>query len=464
MVQIQKGNSRRRLCPTGRPGPAVLLEAMFLTVLSALVYYIACSRQSTKPRINKPKLASLKSRMHLPPKVPATLSAEKRAELEKIRSTPVAPHPNCTPWRHTSYCLASVNAQPGGYFSSGRPSGCHRHEREDGETIPLVETNETCKTLWFAGFHPGDGTDPTLYANYATSLLSARHFAADSLQPVLLFGEYGAVNETTKDKNFKQWANSQGAIVISVQELSFQQDIEKWHGLMPEYKQLQMNQYKQGPYMKLDVRKLIGKHALFRLPGICDRHVLYTDSDVMFANKITHSEIATLKSMLHVGGPFLMYGREGSMEPLPLNTGVMMLDLYRFGQMVQAILEFGREKPQTIIGGDFDQSWLNAYLSDEKRTKPRHKAALLPLYWNWRLYWRLEPSTVEDIRLIHFQGNKPGDALWSVATCSTSEITNVSPPLARLLNLTLCCDIGQTAYYAKQLFDIFQPDQDSVNW
>jgi hypothetical protein len=242
-----------------------------------------------------------------------------------------------------------------------------------------------------------------------------------------------------------------------VQELSFQQDIEQWHSLVPHNIGIQQARYKQGPYLRLDIPKLIPKHHLFDLPGVCDRHVLYTDADVIFSNKIEVPELAYLKSLLPQDGPFIMYGRQMSLGATPVNTGVILFDAYRLEEEFESILQFGRDDPMQIVNKAFDQGWLNAYFVESP--EHRHKIALLPIHWNWKVYWSLEPSSVEDVRIIHFHGNKANDWLWRAAVCDTRE-TLPNPPLVPLWDRTMCCDRGKTAALSKQLFEFFLPEQD----
>jgi hypothetical protein len=242
-----------------------------------------------------------------------------------------------------------------------------------------------------------------------------------------------------------------------VQELSFQQDIEQWHSLVPNNKNLQQARYKQGPYLRLDIPKLIPKHHLFDLPGVCDRHVLYTDADVIFSNKIEVPELAYLKSLLPQDGPFIMYGRQLSLGATPENTGVILFDAYRLEEEFESILQFGRNDPLKIVKGAFDQTWLDGYFVENP--EHRHKITLLPIHWNWKTYWNLEPSSAKDIRIIHFHGNKADDWLWRAAVCDKSE-RHQNPTLAWLLDATMCCDLGKIAALSKQLFGFFLPDQD----
>lgn len=106
---------------------------------------------------------------------------------------------------------------------------------------------------------------------YATALASARQFAGESLQPVLMLGRYGHA-ATTNLSGIAEWATQKGAIVLFVEELSFQDRVRTWMaglGFDP------MDDHYLGPWLRLDVPFLVQKYKLFESPNICDRHILY---------------------------------------------------------------------------------------------------------------------------------------------------------------------------------------------
>jgi hypothetical protein len=49
----------------------------------------------------------------------------------------------------------------------------------------------------------------------------------------------------------------------------------------------------QGPWLRLDIPKLIKDHDLFNMPNVCKKHVIYKDVDVIFANRITKQDSET---------------------------------------------------------------------------------------------------------------------------------------------------------------------------
>jgi len=160
------------------------------------------------------------------------------------------------------------------------------------------------------------------------------------------------------------------------------------------------------------------------LPNICPRHVLYTDSDVMFTNKITHKDMDMLKSLIPPSGkPYVLYGHEHVISHKPQNTGIVLMDIPKFEKAWPEFLQFRRD----VKGGvpSFDQGWFNLYHSKNKTYQERR--ALLPVYWNWKVYWKLEPSSFSDLKIVHFHGPKPGIGVGSLALCDTN-MTGVPAP------------------------------------
>jgi len=103
-------------------------------------------------------------------------------------------------------------------------------------------------------------------------------------------------------------------------------------------------------------------------------------------------------------------------------------------------------------GGDvgaFDQGLLNEYFESKKELK-RH---MLPIYYNWKVYWKLEPSSFDQVQIIHFHGPKPGKGLEEMASCNITGLELVLHPSVYkayeiILNQGICCDRGRTATWA----------------
>ena len=144
--------------------------------------------------------------------------------------------------------------------------------------------------------------------DYSIALNSALMNARDSLQPVLLLLRLGMENEnSTEPKKFGMWAEQRGVKVIYVPRLLFQDDIKygRWQDLL--------NQKFYGPFgtfLRLDIPKLIKEHSLFDMPNVCKDHVVYTDGDVIFANRISQQDVTNLSKL--TGQAIASYGREYS--------------------------------------------------------------------------------------------------------------------------------------------------------
>jgi hypothetical protein len=102
--------------------------------------------------------------------------------------------------------------------------------------------------------------------DYARALSWTKLNAADTLQPVLLLGRYG-LEENPNISQVGKWAKQQGAIVITVDKLSFQDDVVWWHKGMGV-------DHLQGPYMRMDIPQLTKwiVSVAQRLPEICPLH------------------------------------------------------------------------------------------------------------------------------------------------------------------------------------------------
>lgn len=221
------------------------------------------------------------------------------------------------------------------------------------------EAFNPCRTLWFTGFHEGEKSkcsdDGGGYRqDFSVALTSANLFAQDSLQPVLMLGQYGQHNDNNTDtmtinhneSALVQWAQSMGAIIVPWDRLTFQHVVNE--GLPAHFSSESL----QAPFLRLDIPTMIERHRLFDRPGICPRHVLYTDADAMFVNRITLSEIDELKRryLPENRSTILSFGRESwTTHTEPANTGVMLMDVPRFKQEWPKILQVGnRCKPVSL--------------------------------------------------------------------------------------------------------------------
>jgi len=312
-----------------------------------------------------------------------------------------------------------------------------------------------CKTLWFAGMSLGLNSQCTpmgggYQTEYAMALASARINAKHSLQPVLLLSTYGLEGVTTpaEDHSIAKWARSQGAIVIGIDKLSFQ-DTANWlvAGAGPEHA--------VGPYLRMDIPRIIQKANLFDLPNVCPRHVMYTDSDVLFVNPITIEDMTVLKSYIAPDKPaYLMYGRESNINDLqPVNTGVFLMDVLRWEKEWEDILRFGKEKEGGF--GAFDQGWINEYYN--QNAEYQKKVAMLPIAWNWKDYWALHPGLWTDVKILHLHGPKPDRGLWEMASCFLGNLTDQPGPYGVLIVWGVCCNDGSVAHHARKIYELLLP-------
>ena len=357
------------------------------------------------------------------------------------------------------------------------------------QKLKKASTTSQCKTLWLAGFGEGpearcsdaksggdDKGGTGVRVQYAAALQSARYHAKDVLQPVFLLGQYERSDEDVS--KIAAFAESHGAIVVTVNQLSFQDHIAAWHRDL----NIVSIDHQMGPYMRLDIPGIIEQHKLFDLPGICPHHVLYTDADCLFVNPVEHADMDALKAyMVHrksppteswwkafwsrfwLGGapPFVMYGRESKLNTMqPSNTGVMLIDVARFQKELPAIIQFRNEYPDQTVFTSFDQVWLNLYFEQNRRLgSGRH---MLPLYWNWKLYWRLEPSCFSDLKIVHFHGPKPERGAWKMAHCQLN-LTDFWPPeYHAFIHNAICCDRGKTATHVHDFYHIVAPSHQDV--
>ena len=83
----------------------------------------------------------------------------------------------------------------------------------------------------------------------------------------------------------------------------------------------------------------------------------------------------------------------GTDNPVPWNTGVMLMDVSKFQQEWTNILQFGHDRNTTTFPSH-DQEWLNWYFwqNDELRKK----AIMLNPIWNWKTYWPVIENTPFD--------------------------------------------------------------------
>lgn len=347
-----------------------------------------------------------------------------------------------------------------------RPSGVIR---TDQPRTRSASSSPPCKTLWFSGFHEGSGSrcrnkrGGGYRMDYATALASAKLNGFDTLQPVLLLGRRG-LNSTQSVSKLRSWARSMGAIVIEIQHVSFEDDIEQWYSGRNGSDNLLNNPgLLQGPFLRLDIPNIVSKHGLFDLPGICPQYALWTDADIIFSSRIGREDMQQLESLMHrrlsKNAPYLMYGREGfADDKAPSNTGVVLYDVERFRELLPRLVQYRNSHPDPKQFITLDQGWLNLYFRDYES----HKRQMLPIEWNWKTYWKLQPRGFYDIKVLHFHGLKPERGLWMASDCET-DFSSLPVPYHILMNATICCDdLASTATHARAFSDLVQPSFEEV--
>mmetsp|Transcript_8867 Transcript_8867/g.18565 ORF Transcript_8867/g.18565 Transcript_8867/m.18565 type:complete len:170 (-) Transcript_8867:2313-2822(-) len=158
---------------------------------------------------------------------------------------------------------------------------------------------------------------------------------------------------------------------------------------------------------------------------------------------------------LSSSGAAVMYGREFQKKAHIHNTGVMLMDVDKFENELPEIVKLlgSKGKPN-----GFDQGLLNNYFSlagnELKRT-------LLPIYYNWKAYWKVEPSAFHEVKIVHSHGPKVGTGMDIIASCEFQKIEemgttqkNVYHPL---IKEGICCDKGRTAAWFVDSFQRLLP-------
>ena len=318
---------------------------------------------------------------------------------------------------------------------------------------------------------------------YAAALASMRHFVDEGvLQPVLLVGRLGLLGGDDDAAALQEWAVEQGAIVVTMDRLSIQDTIADWHAEDASIGP----QHLMGPYLRMDIPWIIEKYRLFDLAGVCDRHILYTDSDSLFVNRVQHKDMELLKNILQnrifgsstplwtrfwkhfwaTEPPYLLYGREGLLHGrAPKNTGVMLMDVPRFAQELPAMIRFRNEHAEPSLFQAFDQGLLNLYFAQSFQTElGRH---MLPLFWNWKLYWPLDDddddAVLDKVKLVHFHGPKLHQGAREMADCEIHQLGPSTPPQYRgMMERGVCCNGGRTAAAVLELFRFLKPREQDI--
>lgn len=415
-----------RLCRNALPLLLVLVAVLaffaVLQTISGLVTITTATKTTQSSQVALPSAAVTEPRTRL---------VDFRAENDTFTSY------------NASYCHKTVQTCQQTPFRPSKPNN-------------TVVTTSLCKTLWVSALTAGypshddiaDGGDGYLQF-YKIALASAQDFAP-FFQPVLIvLTPPNATNSTIpKQHDIVSWALQQQVRVLHISHLSFESLI---FSHFPEY----ALDGRLGYYIRLELPKLLDEMGIWNTePNLCQRRiVLYTDTDVMFVNNISPHELESLKDDL-VDDKMLSYGQDYLINrPKPSNTGIMLMDVDKWAQeWSDKVLRWGQVLPK----GKFpvhDQLWLNRYYSDPRLWKTRN--ALLPPLWNWKVYWKLEPNQLEDLRIVHFHGPKPGVGLEEVAG-GKEDLSLLPPDYHSLVLNACCCDREQTAKAVLEMYKSYR--------
>jgi len=210
-----------------------------------------------------------------------------------------------------------------------------------------------------------------------------------------------------------------------------------------------------GQFLRIDIHQIVQDHKLFDLPGICDRYVLYTDSDVMFVNPILQGDLNKLKRQIAPStDAYILYGRQTKTTRRPVNNGVMMFDVYRFSKEWPSILHFGTEN---FPDYSYDQMWFNNYFTSSKERMANRST--LGNEWNWKSYWPLNPNEWRQVKLVHSHGPKIGKGLEFMAQCDPTDsvLQKYGKTYQWFVKMGICCDFGMTAKYMLDLYYELSP-------
>ena len=78
----------------------------------------------------------------------------------------------------------------------------------------------------------------------------------------------------------------------------------------------------------------------------------------------------------------------------------------------------------------------------------KEKFQLLPMHYNWKAYWGLEPSAFSQVKILHFHGPKLGRGLEVIAKCNLTAISLLPKAYRPHLQQGICCDRGRTAEWS----------------
>ena len=198
----------------------------------------------------------------------------------------------------------------------------------------------------------------------------------------------------------------------------------------------------------------------------CKQFALYTDSDVLFVNPFSKKDVEFLLGDLSSLGATVSYGRQHETIPHIKNTGVMVMDVRRFGVLIPRLFRYLQANgPQPA----FDQGLLNNYFSDfhsspsttEFANVTTHRLQL-SIYYNWKIYWSVYPSTFDQIKIVHLHGPKKGRGLELIAACQYDRLSEQEKAYLFFLDKGICCDRGLTAAWVVEAYKKWEPSHEEI--
>lgn len=162
------------------------------------------------------------------------------------------------------------------------------------------------------------------------------------------------------------------------------------------------------------------------------------------------------------GDAVAMYGRQFDKKMHIQNSGVMVMNVKEFRKAVPLMLDhikhWGEEEYKDHTeNGIHDQSLINNYRGTNDTTMK--KFTQLPMHYNWKPYWGLEPSTFAQVKIIHFHGPKPENVLGHMGKCNLTweeSLQFLKEPYGRLFDEGVCCDKGRTADWSIHAMDVLK--------
>lgn len=137
-----------------------------------------------------------------------------------------------------------------------------------------------------------------------------------------------------------------------------------------------------------------------------------------------------------------------------VNTGVMIMNVDRFGSEWPKILKFAQD--QNEFPGH-DQILLNAYFAQEDN---KDKVVGLPTFWSHKTYWPADIGLWHEIKVLHTHGPKPGSGLWHMADCDMNvrSVELEDEDYKAIVKWGTCCNQGVAANRVRDIVRAVEAD------